>query len=102
MDITIERNAFGRQVDSFESPLDVPALAEIDPDNPPYLGVFIRAPLIASIDSKDVQVLASLEDGAVVAARQGHLLATSFHPELNDDDRFHRYFLKMAGEAQGS
>jgi len=94
MDITVERNAFGRQVDSFEVDLDVPALEMIDPENPPFHAVFIRAPLIERI-GEGVESLAALEDGRVVAARQGHLLATSFHPELTDDDRFHRYFLGM-------
>ncbi len=95
MDITIERNAFGRQVDSFEVGLDVPALAVVQQDNPPFSAVFIRAPLIGSVDKADVQVLATLEDGTIVAARQGRLLATSFHPELNLDDRFHEYFIKI-------
>jgi 5'-phosphate synthase pdxT subunit len=95
MDITIQRNAFGRQVDSFEINLDVPALAKVSKDNPPFSAVFIRAPLIESVDAEDVEVLASLEDGTIVAAQQGHLLATSFHPELNQDDRFHEYFLLL-------
>jgi len=95
MDITVERNAFGRQVASFEVDLNVQALQDVDPDERPYHAVFIRAPLIASVDS-DAQVLARLDDGRIVAARQGHLLATSFHPELTEDDRFHRYFLLVA------
>lgn len=94
MDITIQRNAFGRQVDSFEIGLDVPALAALDPENPPFEAVFIRAPLIESVDAPDVEVLARVDD-AIVAARQGHLLATSFHPELNEDSRFHQYFLSL-------
>jgi 5'-phosphate synthase pdxT subunit len=96
MDITVERNAFGRQVASFEVDLDVPALLEVDKTPRPYHAVFIRAPLIESVQG-DAQVLARLEDGHVVAARQGKLLATSFHPELTEDDRFHRYFIKLAG-----
>jgi len=96
MDITIQRNAFGRQVDSFEIPLHVPALAELDKKNPPFHAVFIRAPLIESVDAPDVEVLAQLDDGTIVAARQGKLLATSFHPELTNDDRFHKYFLSLA------
>lgn len=96
MDITVERNAFGRQVSSFEVDLSVPVLREVDPQERPYHAVFIRAPLIASVDG-DAQVLARLEDGRIVAARQGKLLATSFHPELTPDDRFHRYFLSLAG-----
>ena len=95
MDITIQRNAFGRQVDSFEINLDVPALSKVSKDNPPFSGVFIRAPLIESVDAEDVEILASMEDGTIVAAQQGHLLATSFHPELNQDDRFHEYFLTL-------
>ena len=96
MDIRVERNAFGRQVASFEIDLDVPALAQVNGDSKPYHAVFIRAPLIESV-SGDAQVLAKLEDGRIVAAQQCLLLATSFHPELTDDDRFHRYFLYLAG-----
>lgn len=87
MDIAVRRNAFGRQVDSFEVDLEVPALGE------PFPAVFIRAPLIERVGKK-VYVLAQLEDGTVVAARQGKLLVTAFHPELTQDDRFHRYFLE--------
>jgi 5'-phosphate synthase pdxT subunit len=94
MDITIERNAFGRQVDSFEVELDVPALKVVDGDAAPYHAVFIRAPLIASV-AGDAQALARLDDGRIVAAQQGRLLVTSFHPELTQDDRFHRYFLAL-------
>jgi len=96
MDITVERNAFGRQIASFEVDLDVPALKEVDPVERPYHAIFIRAPLIESV-SGDARILSSLEDGRIVAAQQGRLLATSFHPELTDDDRFHRYFLRLAG-----
>jgi len=98
MDITVERNAFGRQVDSFETDLQLPML---DDPRRPFHAVFIRAPLIASA-GKGVEILAQLpvasnQGGArIVAARQGHLLATSFHPELTGDDRFHRYFLSLA------
>jgi 5'-phosphate synthase pdxT subunit len=95
MDITVERNAFGRQVDSFEFPLDVPALTPFEEEELPFHAVFIRAPLIESVDAEDVEVLAKMDDGTIVAARQGHLLATSFHPELSEDDRFHRLFLSM-------
>ena len=95
MDITIQRNAFGRQVNSFEVGLDVPALSAVSEENPPFDSVFIRAPLIESVDAEDVEILSSLEDGTIVAAKQGNLLATSFHPELNHDDRFHRLFLTM-------
>jgi 5'-phosphate synthase pdxT subunit len=89
MDMTVERNAFGRQVDSFEADLDV---AELGPE--PFHAVFIRAPLIKRV-GRGVDVLAKLRDGTVVAARQGRLLATSFHPELTRDERFHRYFLSL-------
>jgi pyridoxal 5'-phosphate synthase pdxT subunit len=96
MDIEIERNAFGRQVDSFEADLHIPALSQVDPSGKPYHAIFIRAPRIQAVH-EPAQVLASLPDGAIVAAQQGHLLATSFHPELTGDDRFHLYFLKIAG-----
>jgi len=96
MDITVERNAFGRQVESFEIDLDVPALMKVDPDNHPYHAIFIRAPLIGSVQGA-AQSLATLPDGRIVAAQEGHWLATSFHPELTGDDRFHRYFLSLAG-----
>lgn len=89
MDIKVTRNAFGRQVDSFEAELSIPALGE-----EPFTAVFIRAPKIESV-GKNVQVLAKLADGTVVAARQGKLLVTSFHPELTDDMRMHQYFLDM-------
>lgn len=90
MDVRVRRNAFGRQVDSFETGLEVPALG-----GAPFPAVFIRAPLIESVGA-GVEVLARLADGTIVAARQGRLLATSFHPELTGDARFHQYFLKMA------
>ena len=97
MDITVERNAFGRQVDSFEVDLQVPELNSLSSKdgNQGFHAVFIRAPLIESVGN-GVKVLATLEDGRIVAARQGHWLATSFHPELTGDDRFHRYFMEMA------
>ncbi|MCK4741208.1 MAG: pyridoxal 5'-phosphate synthase glutaminase subunit PdxT [Anaerolineales bacterium] len=95
MDITVERNAFGRQADSFESEIPVPIL-----ENPetPFPAIFIRAPLIARV-GPEVDILARLlnndDSGIIVAAKQGHFLATSFHPELTGDDRFHRYFLSL-------
>jgi len=89
MDITVRRNAFGRQLDPFEADLDVPALG-----SDPFHAVFIRAPLIEAV-GPDVEVLSTLNDGRIVAARQDHLLATSFHPELTHDGRFHDYFLKL-------
>lgn len=94
MDITVERNAFGRQVDSFEVALDTPAIYTPE-DQTPFHAVFIRAPLIERVGA-GVDVLARLADGRIVAARQGRLLATSFHPELTRDTRFHRYFLTLA------
>ena len=96
MNITVERNAFGRQVDSFAIDLAVSAL--IEPERP-FRAVFIRAPLIEST-GKGVEILARLPNGGsgrIVAARQGRLLATSFHPELTGDERFHRYFLSLVG-----
>jgi 5'-phosphate synthase pdxT subunit len=89
MDVTVRRNAFGRQVDSFEADLDVPVLGK-----EPFHAVFIRAPLIERVGD-GVEVLAKLDDETIVAARQGNLLATAFHPELTEDDRFHRYFLSL-------
>jgi 5'-phosphate synthase pdxT subunit len=94
MDITVERNAFGRQVDSFEADLNVPSLNKYSEDGRPFHALFIRAPLIESVGG-NAQVLASLPDGRIVAARQGRLLATSFHPELTSDDRFHQFFLEL-------
>lgn len=90
MDISVRRNAFGRQVDSFCEDLEVPALGK-----GPFPGVFIRAPLIERV-GPGVEILARLPEGTVVAARQGRLLATAFHPELTGDRRFHRYFLALA------
>ncbi len=97
MDITVERNAFGRQVNSFEVDLHIPALKVVDDALRPYHAVFIRAPLIESVHGR-AEALSALEDGRIVAARQGRLLATAFHPELTDDDRFHRYFLHLAAQ----
>jgi len=94
MDIVVERNAFGRQVESFEADFAVPVLDKVSADNPPFHAVFIRAPLIEKV-SGEAQPIAQLDDGRIVAAQQGHLLATAFHPELTEDDRFHRYFLDM-------
>ncbi len=94
MDITVERNAFGRQVASFEADLDVPVFGQAGIASGPFHAIFIRAPLIDSVQGQ-AQALASLDDGRIVAAQQGRLLATSFHPELTSDDRFHRYFLHL-------
>lgn len=93
MDIKVERNAFGRQIDSFETSLDVSRLNGSDRRFP---AVFIRAPKIVAAEEEDgVEVLARLEDGTAVAAQQGHWLVTAFHPELSADPRFHRYFVEM-------
>ena len=93
MDIGVQRNAFGRQVDSFEQPLCIAGL-----DHKPFHGIFIRAPVIIRV-GEEVSVLSSLEDGRPVAVRQGNLLATAFHPELTNDTRVHRYFLDVAGDS---
>lgn len=97
MDITITRNAFGSQVNSFETDLDIPALCKVDPQPKPYHAIFIRAPLIDKV-SGEAQALATLPDGKIVAAQEGRWLATSFHPELTEDDRFHKYFVEMCKE----
>ena len=95
MDITVARNAFGRQVDSFETDLDIPELKKATGTKEPYHAVFIRAPIIESV-AGNARILASTPDNRIVAAQQGHLLATSFHPELTRDARFHEYFLSVA------
>ena len=95
MDIKVQRNAFGRQVDSFETDLEIDELMKATGTEYPYHAVFIRAPIIESV-SESAKVLSALEDGRIVAAQQGHLLATSFHPELTGDTRFHEYFISLA------
>lgn len=95
MDIAVRRNAFGRQVHSFEADLPIPALGE-----PPFHAVFIRAPFIEAV-GPGVEVLASLPEGTPVAARQGNLVVSAFHPELTTDARFHRYFLSLVERHQG-
>lgn len=94
MDMTVARNAFGRQRESFEADLDVKGIDE------PIRAVFIRAPLIRGV-GEQVEVLSSY-NGEIVAARQGHLLASSFHPELTDDYRLHQYFVEMVKASQAS
>ncbi len=89
MDITVRRNAFGRQRESFETLMDVPVLGE-----KPFPAVFIRAPLIESVSGK-TEVLARLPEGGIVAAREGKMLVSAFHPELTGDPRFHRFFLDI-------
>jgi len=86
MDIAVDRNAFGRQIDSFEIDLPIAGIA-----GAPFHAVFIRAPIVTAA-AAGVDVLARLDDGRIVAVRQGHLLATAFHPELTDDLRLHRMF----------
>ena len=94
MDITVRRNAFGRQRESFETELSMPVLGE-----KPFPGVFIRAPIIEPTNS-GVEILARLTDGTSVAARQGKILASAFHPELTSDLRFHQYFLDIVAGHQ--
>jgi len=93
MDIKVRRNAFGRQKDSFETKLSIPVLGE-----KPFPAIFIRAPVIEGPISDDVEILAKLADGTMVAARQAKLLACAFHPELTKDVRFHKYFLDIVAE----
>lgn len=95
MDISVRRNAFGRQIDSFEVDLDIPQLGP-----PPLRAVFIRAPRIVDA-GPGVEVLARLDDGTIAAARQGHLMATAFHPELTPDTRVHRYFVEQVTNGAG-
>jgi 5'-phosphate synthase pdxT subunit len=87
LDVVVRRNAFGSQLDSFETDLEIPAVGE-----PPMHAVFIRAPVVESVGPA-ATALASLDDGRVVAVEQGALLGTSFHPEMTGDTRFHGYFL---------
>ena len=94
MDVTVSRNAYGRQVDSFHAEVSFPPLGE-----EPFHAVFIRAPAATRI-GPDVEVLGTLSDGTPVALRQGNLLATSFHPELTKDTRFHQYFLSLLESSQ--
>ena len=96
MDIGVQRNAFGRQIDSFEQDLDIPAF-----DSPPFHAIFIRAPIVVRV-GESVKVISALPDGRPVAVRQDNRMATSFHPELTNDTRFHQYFLDLAaGKVSG-
>lgn len=88
LDVAVRRNAFGSQVDSFETDLDIPALGD-----EPMHAVFIRAPIVESVGEK-ATALARVDDGRVVAVEQGNLIGTSFHPEITGDTRFHQYFLR--------
>jgi 5'-phosphate synthase pdxT subunit len=92
LDVTVERNAFGRQLDSFETDLTVPVLGD-----QPVHGVFIRAPIIDRT-GPDVDILARLDDGRIVAVRERNIVATAFHPELAGETRFHRLVAAMASE----
>ena len=92
LDVSIERNAFGRQLDSFETDLPVPVLGD-----QPVHGIFIRAPIVTRT-GRDVDVLARLDDGRVVAVRERNIIATAFHPELAGETRFHRLVATMASE----
>jgi 5'-phosphate synthase pdxT subunit len=96
MDIVVGRNAFGRQRESFEAELSIPVLGE-----KPFPAVFIRAPVIKQVNGK-AEILARLDDGTAVAARQGKLLVSAFHPELTSDLRFHQYFLDIVSGSRES
>ena len=96
IDMDVERNAFGRQLESFETDLVISGL-----EGPPFPGIFIRAPVVTRVGD-GVRVVCRLEDGRIVAVRQGNLLAMSFHPELTDDDRLHRYFVRMIEESRSA
>lgn len=89
LDVTVRRNAFGTQLDSFETDLDVPLF-----DGPPVHAAFIRAPVVEEVGGA-AEVVAALDDGRVVAVRQGNLLGTAFHPEITGETRFHEYFLDV-------
>lgn len=89
LDVDVRRNAFGRQVDSFETELQLPAVGD-----EPFHAVFIRAPVVASV-GPDVDVLARLDDGRIVGVQEGPVIGVAFHPELTDDSRLHRYFLQL-------
>ena len=89
MNVRVNRNAFGRQIDSFEADLNIAPIGA-----PPFHAVFIRAPVVTEAGA-DVDVLAQLTDGQIVAVQQGHLLATAFHPELTGDSRLHAYFVDL-------
>jgi 5'-phosphate synthase pdxT subunit len=96
MDIAVDRNAFGRQADSFETELKVEGL-----EGEPFHAVFIRAPVVTGVEqTAGVEILSRLADGRVVAVRQGHLLATAFHPELTSDSRLHEFFARIVAEHQ--
>jgi len=95
MHIRIRRNAFGSQRESFETDLSVPVIGEA-----PFHAFFIRGPAIESVGPEG-EVLATLDDGTIVAVREGHLLGTAFHPEVGGDPRFHQYFLRIVQSVKG-
>ncbi len=95
MHIRVRRNAFGSQRESFETDLSVPEIGEA-----PFHAFFIRGPAVESVGS-EVEVLATLDDGTIVAVREGHLLGTVFHPEIGGDPRFHQYFLRIVQSVKG-
>ena len=95
MHMRVRRNAFGSQRESFETDLSVPVIGEA-----PFHAFFIRGPAIESVSPK-VEVLATLDDGTIVAVREGHLLGTAFHPEIGGDPRFHQYFLRIVQSVKG-
>jgi len=95
MHICVRRNAFGSQRESFETDLSVPAIGEA-----PFHAFFIRGPAIELV-GPEVEVLATLDDGTIVAVREGHLLGTAFHPEIGGDPRFHQYFLRIVQSVKG-
>jgi 5'-phosphate synthase pdxT subunit len=95
MHIRVRRNAFGSQRESFETDLSVPVIGEA-----PFHAFFIRGPAIESV-GPDGEVLATLDDGTIVAVREGHLLGTAFHPEVGGDPRFHQYFLRIVQSVKG-
>lgn len=98
LDVTVRRNGYGRQVDSFETDLDIPALA-----GPPLRAVFIRAPFVEAV-GPDVEVIARVDHAGastIVAVRAGRLMATSFHPELTGDHRIHKLFLDLVRDSRG-
>ncbi len=96
MDVKVNRNAFGRQVDSFEVDIPIKGL-----EGEPFHAVFIRAPLVEAVHA-DADVIGTLADGRIVAVRQRHLLGTAFHPELTDDPRFHQLFLDLVAKSNES
>ena len=88
LDATVQRNAYGRQLDSYEAPVEIPSLGA------PIHGVFIRAPVVTEV-GPEVEVLARDDDGRPIAVRQGRVLATAFHPELTGDRRLHRLLVEL-------